>query len=170
MTSQALREFDSIYNETFNEIKRYVILKCRNIADVEDILQNIYTDAYKKLKKNVSVDKSYIFGIANHKINDYYRFRFKDKIVDYFKNEEDSGIENIRDEFNLEETVSNRYDTDKVWNYLKKKGGNVSKIMYLYYYEDFTIKQIADTLNLTESNVKNYIYRTLKELRRINND
>ena len=137
---------------------------------MEDILQNIYTDAYKKLKKNVSVDKSYIFGIANHKINDYYRFRFKDMIVDYFKNEEDSGIENIRDEFNLEETVSNRYDTDKVWNYLKKKGGNVSKIMYLYYYEDFTIKQIADTLNLTESNVKNYIYRTLKELRRINND
>ena len=63
MTSQALREFDSIYNDTFNEIKRYVILKCRNIADVEDILQNIYTDAYKKLKKNVSVDKSYIFGI-----------------------------------------------------------------------------------------------------------
>ena len=52
MTSQALREFDSIYNDTFNEIKRYVILKCRNIADVEDILQNIYTDAYKKLKKN----------------------------------------------------------------------------------------------------------------------
>ena len=66
MTSQALKEFDSIYNETFNEIKRYVILKCRNIADVEDILQNIYTDAYKKLKKNVSVDKSYICGIANH--------------------------------------------------------------------------------------------------------
>ncbi len=128
MTSQALREFDSIYNETFNEIKRYVILKCRNIADVEDILQNIYTDAYKKLKKNVSVDKSYIFGIANHKINGYYRFRFKDKIVDYFKNEEDSGIENIRDEFNLEKTVSNRYDTDKVWNYLKKK-----KVLYQRY-------------------------------------
>ena len=46
----------------------------------------------------------------------------------------------------------------------------LAKIMYLYYYEDFTIKQIADTLNLTESNVKNYIYRTLKELRRISND
>ena len=55
MTSQALREFDSIYNETFNEIKRYVILKCKNIADVEDILQNIYADAYKKLKKNMNL-------------------------------------------------------------------------------------------------------------------
>ena len=57
---------------------------------------------------------------------------FKDKIVDYFKNEEDSGIENIRDEFNLEETVSKRYDTDKVWNYLKKKKSVISKIFYLY--------------------------------------
>lgn len=164
MTSQALREFDSIYNETFNEIKRYVILKCRNIADVEDILQNIYTDAYKKLKKNVSVDKSYIFGIANHKINDYYRFRFKYKIVDYFKNEEDSGIENIRDKFNLEETVSNRYDTDKVWNYLKKKKSVISKIFYLYYYEELTLKEISKFLNITESNVKHYLYRTLNEL------
>lgn len=164
MTSQSLREFDSIYNDTFNEIKRYVILKCRNIADVEDILQNIYTDAYKKLKKNVSVDKSYIFGIANHKINDYYRFKFKDKIVDYFKNEEDSGIENIRDEFNLEETVSNRYDTDKVWNYLKKKKSVISKIFYLYYHEELTLKEISEFLNITESNVKHYLYRTLKEL------
>ena len=78
--------------------------------------------------------------------------------------------DNISDNINLEKSVMEKFDTELVWNYLKKKGGNVSKIMYLYYYEDFTIKQIADTLNLTESNVKNYIYRTLKELRRISND
>lgn len=63
-----------------------------------------------------------------------------------------------------------KFDTELVWKYLKKKNNNIAKIIYLYYYEDFTIKEIANSLNLTESNVKNYIYRTLKELRRINND
>ena len=48
--------------------------------------------------------------------------------------------DNISDNINLEKSVMEKFDTELVWNYLKKKGGNVSKIMYLYYYEDLTIK------------------------------
>lgn len=60
-----------------------------------------------------------------------------------------------------------KFDTEVVWKYLKKKNEIISRIIYLYYYDGFTIKEIANCLNLTESNVKNYIYRTLKDLRRI---
>ena len=63
-----------------------------------------------------------------------------------------------------------KFDTELVWKYLKRKNQIIAKIIYLYYYEELTIKEIANILNLTESNVKNYIYRTLNELRRINND
>lgn len=40
----------------------------------------------------------------------------------------------------------------------------IAKIFYLYYAEDITIKDIASELKLSESNVKNHLYRTLKEL------
>lgn len=162
MTSQkALEKFDEVYNESYRDISRYVVVSSNNIDDVQDILQNIYLEVYKNIDK--VKDKNYVFGIAKNVIKKYYRFKF-------MKKSDEVLYDNISDNINLEKNVMEKFDTELVWNYLKKKGGNVSKIMYLYYYEDFTIKQIADTLNLTESNVKNYIYRTLKELRRISND
>ena len=162
MTSQkALEKFDEVYNESYMDISRYVVVSSNNIGDVQDILQNIYLEVYKNIGK--VKDKNYVFGIAKNVMKKYYRFKFMKKSDEVF-------YDNIKGNINLEKSVMEKFDTELVWNYLKKKGGNVSKIMYLYYYEDFTIKQIADTLNLTESNVKNYIYRTLKELRRISND
>lgn len=162
MTSQkALEKFDEVYNESYRDISRYVVVSSNNIDDVQDILQNIYLEVYKNIDK--VKDKNYVFGIAKNVIKKYYRFKF-------MKKSDEVLYDNISDNINLEKSVMEKFDTELVWNYLKKKGGNISKIMYLYYCEDFTIKEIADTLNLTESNVKNYIYRTLKELRRINND
>lgn len=162
MTSlKALEKFDEVYNESYRDISRYVVVSSNNIGDVQDILQNIYLEVYKNIDK--VKDKNYVFGIAKNVMKKYYRFKF-------MKKSDEVLYDNIKGNINLEKSVMEKFDTELVWNYLKKKGGNVSKIMYLYYYEDFTIKQIADILNLTESNVKNYIYRTLKELRRISND
>lgn len=162
MTGQkALDKFDVVYNESYKDISRYVVLNANNIGDVKDILQNIYLEVYKNIDK-VS-DKNYVFGIAKNVLKKYYRFKFLRK--------DDTEIkDNIKSNINLEKTVMDKFDTELVWKYLKKKNNNIAKIIYLYYYEDFTIKEIANSLNLTESNVKNYIYRTLKELRRINND
>lgn len=162
MTGQkALDKFDVVYNESYKDISRYVVLNANNIGDVKDILQNIYLEVYKNIDK-VS-DKNYVFGIAKNVLKKYYRFKFLRK--------DDTEItDNIKSNINLEKTVMDKFDTELVWKYLKKKNNNIAKIIYLYYYEDFTIKEIANILNLTESNVKNYIYRTLKELRRINND
>lgn len=162
MTGQkALDKFDVVYNESYKDISRYVVLNANNIGDVKDILQNIYLEVYKNIDK-VS-DKNYVFGIAKNVLKKYYIFKFLRK--------DDTEItDNIKSNINLEKTVMDKFDTELVWKYLKKKNNNIAKIIYLYYYEDFTIKEIANSLNLTESNVKNYIYRTLKELRRINND
>lgn len=162
MTGQkALDKFDVVYNESYKDISRYVVLNANNIGDVKDILQNIYLEVYKNIDK-VS-DKNYVFGIAKNVLKKYYRFKFLRK--------DDTEItDNIKSNINLEKTVMDKFDTELVWKYLKKENNNIAKIIYLYYYEDFTIKEIANSLNLTESNVKNYIYRTLKELRRINND
>lgn len=162
MTGQkALDKFDVVYNESYKDISRYVVLNANNIGDVKDILQNIYLEVYKNIDK-VS-DKNYVFGIAKNVLKKYYGFKFLRK--------DDTEItDNIKSNINLEKTVMDKFDTELVWKYLKKENNNIAKIIYLYYYEYFTIKEIANSLNLTESNVKNYIYRTLKELRRINND
>ena len=53
----------------------------------------------------------------------------------------------------------------QVWNYLKNKNELTARIFYLYFVMDIPIKTIAEDLGFTESNVKNHLYRTQKELK-----
>ena len=52
-----------------------------------------------------------------------------------------------------------------IWTYLNKKKGVIGKIFFFYYYEDYSLKEIAQMLNISEGNVKHYLYRTLKEIK-----
>ena len=170
LDQETLKIFEKLYEETYGEILKYVVCSCSNIEDVKDIMQTIYLEVIKKLKKDASfkITKQYIFGIAKNKINSYYRFNYKAKIVSLFSNknneEEIETIDNIPDEFDLQSYLVNKNDVEIIWNFLKKKKVIIFKIFYLYYYCNLKIKDIAKTLNISEANVKNYLYRTLKEL------
>ena len=157
-----LSEFDFLYNKTYNNIKKYVILNCKNIDDVNDIIQNIYVVVYDIIRKNKNIDEKYIFGIAKNKINDFYRFKYKY----YFKslvNKDNEDID-IIDNIDLLENIIINENLDLIWDYIKRKNIIISKIIYLYYYEDYKIRDIARELKIKESSVKNYLYRTINEL------
>lgn len=130
---------------------------------IKDILQNIYMEVYKKI--DIIEDKKYIIGIAKNKIYKYYRFNYKQKIIDFFKNYKDDEIENVASNYDLEKSYFLKFDTEEVWKYLKRKPVIISKIVYLYYYEGMNLKEISKQLGITLSSVKNYLYRTLKELK-----
>jgi len=160
---KTLYTFDEIYEKTFDDISQYVVCHCQNINDVEDILQIIYIEVAKKISS--IHDLSYVHGIAKHKIKDYYRFRYKNKILSLLNHNDINIIENLPDDMNIEESYNLQYDIDCVWKYLTHKPMIISQIFYLYYYSGLTIKEIAIKLHINESNVKNYLYRTLKELK-----
>lgn len=74
-------------------------------------------------------------------------------------------LDSIPDNVDLEEKFIKKEDLKFIWNYLKRKKVIIFKIFYLYYYTDMNIKDIGIELNISESNVKHYLYRTLKELK-----
>lgn len=168
MTSlETLTKFDKYYYDTYREVSKYVVCNCSNIEDVKDIIQNIYLELYKQLQKKKVVDHelSYVMGIAKHKVKDYYRFQYKRKIrFCFFSKEACEWMDTIPTKVNIEKELLTKEDINRIWKHLKKKNVIISKIFYLYYYTDNTIKEISNTLEITESNVKNYLYRTLKEL------
>ena len=44
-------EFHEIYNKTYNSILKFIAVKCQNVEDINDILQDTYTELYKILQK-----------------------------------------------------------------------------------------------------------------------
>lgn len=165
MTSSIVDKFNKIYNDTYKDVVKYVVCRCKRIDDVSDIVQNIYLEVLKSLK-NKDINKSYIIGISNHKIKDYYRFRYRKKEISIEEPDQNNITlyEKIPNNIDIVNNYIINNDIDKVWTYLNKKSIIISRIFYLYYYMGYKIKEISQILNISEINVKHYLYRTLNEL------
>lgn len=130
---------DDIYNETYDDILKYVVIHAKSLDDVNDLIQNIYFSLFKKIK-------------AKHNIENI-------ELIDTLKSDID-----------IKASFLKMSDIDYVWKYLLKKKEIIQKVFFLYYYLGLSIKEIAEELNITESNVKHYIYRTLSELKEALNE
>ena len=77
---------EEIYNETYNDILKYVVIHAKSLDDVNDLIQNIYFSLFKKIKANHNIENvsAYLFGIAKNEINKYYRFKYKINLVSIF--------------------------------------------------------------------------------------
>ena len=69
------------------------------------------------------------------------------------------------DNFDLETETIKKLNAEAVWNYIKSKNIKTVKVFYLYYCTEIKISQIAKELNVSESNVKNNLYRTIKDIK-----
>ncbi|NCA67260.1 MAG: hypothetical protein EOM87_04255 [Clostridia bacterium] len=56
---------------------------------------------------------------------------------------------------------------DQIWGIIKSMPTEIQRVFMLHYYLDKTIKEIAEELKLTESNVKHKLYRTILKIRTI---
>ena len=169
VNQETLNTFDKLYYDTYQDVLKYIVINCSNIDDVKDIIQNVYLDVLKKLgNKNIKLNKSYIIGIAKNKIKDYYCFNYKVKITSLFSGIRDSKDINLVDtldaNIDIEKIIIEKQDINFIWRYLKKQKAVIAKIFFLYYYMDYNIKDISLELHINESNVKNYLYRTLNKL------
>ena len=168
-----MSEFDKIYRDTYENTLRYVVSHCKNIEDVNDIIQEIYFSFNEALKKNPKINdpKNYIMGIAKKKVNDYYRgiYRFKGLKIPLLL-QKDGQTYDLSDEYatnyNLEDTVLSLLELKKILKKINKKDSLRVKIFYMYYYYEWTFKEIAQELNMNESTVKNKLYQTLREVQR----
>ena len=168
MTSQNnLSKFNKIYDETYSDVLKYVIIKCHNINNANDIVQDTYLEFWKILnKKDIEESniRSYLIGIAINKIKRYYSLLDRIKTISLFDKDKNIDLD-LKSNIDIENLIIKNNDWNLIWDYIKnKKNQDIPKIFYLYYKLEMSIKEISKGLDVTESYVKNLIYRTLKEL------
>ena len=162
-----LENFEEIYNSTYERTLRYIVCKCSNIDDVNDLVQDTYVELYNILekKKEIYLENcpNFVIGIAKKKIQKYYGLLYKLKNYNVYQ-AEDEEID-LPDNFDLETETIKKLNAEAVWNYIKSKNIKTVKVFYLYYCTEIKISQIAKELNMSESNVKNILYRTIKDIK-----
>lgn len=158
-SEEQLRE---MYDKTYNEALKYVVSKCRNMEDVQDIIQNSYFNLYKAMEKDEIKDyKRYLFKIIKNEIFKTYG------IIGILKN--NISIFSLAEEIKMESEGSSAIESkilcENIYDYLKRKDILTFKIFMLYFKFDMKIIDISKKLKVSESNVKNRLYRTIKELK-----
>lgn len=167
-----LEEFNDIYNNTYKKILGYIILHCGNLEDVNDLIQETYIELYKMLNKNCWKNKEndiskYIIGISKNILKKYYRHKYKfNKVFSIHEYWENNNEVFVDLDNNLEFDFITKSNVNDIWKYIEEKDIKVAKVFYCYYFLDMKLKEIAYEMNMKESTVKSYIYRTIQDLKK----
>lgn len=91
-TRKSLKLFEQIYDETYTNTLKFVICKCNNLNDVDDIIQETYLEFFRVLQsgKEILDKKAYIITIAKNKIIRNYKRNEKIETISIFQ-ENDNG-------------------------------------------------------------------------------
>ena len=168
--------FDEIYNSTSKAVLAFITAKCRNTADVGDILQDTYMELYQVLIKRgaeyVTNEKAFVLRIAKQKLARYYslleRLRLFVSMTASNEDEEEVELSDFEaSNFSMEDYAVNQDILDKARKFIQSKSEDIKKVFYLFYDVGLSIPEIAKSLSMSESSVKNKLYRTLKELQNV---
>ena len=172
----AASRFDEIYNSTSKAVLVFITAKCGRTADISDIFQDTYMELYQVLIKRgteyITNDRAFVLKIAKQKLSRYYslRERLRNFISLTAVNEDGKEVELSdfeADSFLAEDFAINHDLYETVKQFLHSKPEDVQKVFYLMYDVDLTIPEIAQALSISESSVKNKLYRTIKEIRKL---
>lgn len=163
--------FNRIYDETFNEMRRYVACRCADTQTVPDILQEIYLEYYRLILRRgcdyARDNRAVVYKIAGRKLFRFYSLKERLRIFIPLiaPDGEDGQTEELPDDGAcFEDGVIERAESERIWERLSHYPADVRKIFYLYYYENMSHSEIARAMNCGVSNVKNKHYRTLGEI------
>ncbi|MFV0393916.1 MAG: RNA polymerase sigma factor [Coprobacillaceae bacterium] len=166
-----LEQFNKIYNDTYDRTLRFIVCKCQNINDANDIIQETYIELHKIMnKKELSYEniQAYVMKIAFYKIRQHYTLLQRIRSIHFFtkSNEDVEYVDQIKDGIDIEEMIRNESLCHEIWEYVKSKDIMIGRIFFLKFYSELTIKEIAEELHVGESYIKNCLYRTLKEVKK----
>ncbi len=154
----------------------YITAKCSNTADIIDIFQETYMELYSVIAKRgenyIENKEAFVMKLARQKVSRYYSLLDRLKAVLPLAYPSRDGEEFDRSgldihSFSVEDNIVNEALIEQVNTFLSSKPEVIKKIFYLFYQMELTIPEIATHLSMSESNVKNRLYRTLKELRKL---
>jgi RNA polymerase sigma-70 factor (ECF subfamily) len=117
-------------------------------------------------------DKAFAIRLAKRKLSRHYSMlerlrKFIGESTIHDLDDEIDLLEFHADDFLTEDFVVNQDLIENAKKFIGKKPEITQKVFYLFYELDLSIPEIAEMLSISESSVKNKLYRTLKELREL---
>lgn len=144
-------------------IRRIIGGKIFNEAEIDDVLQEVLISIHKA-RHTYDFNRRlmpWIYSIINFRVADHLRREYGEKIFE--KVQIDDEALQIEDNSVTDSYTDNEY-IEKAIKELKDKQQKVIRLMY---FEDMSVKQVAEKLMISEADVKTSAHRAYKILRKV---
>lgn len=145
-------EFTEKVNSYKNMVFRLAITYLKNLQNAEDVTQEVFIKLYQNDKKFQSKEheKAWLVRVTINASKDVLKSAWMKKTVpivgDFvFKEKEDGDL------YYAIHRLKPKYRT----------------AIHLYYYEDYSVKEIAEIMDVTETSIQTRLYRARKQLKSI---
>jgi len=167
---QCKNVFATIYKDTYDKVLIYVLAKCGKIPEIQDIVQEVYTELFNTLAQKgegyIKCPEAFVMRLAKSKVYQYYSEKERQMVhglaeyVDVTEQESEVISDGV-----WEDSLLDKLTAEEVMEYISEKDELTRDIFYQHYFQDKTLKEIADAHGVKESTVKTRLYRTLRELK-----
>ena len=153
------RVFDEYYHYVSKIIKNKHTIK---IEDEEEMIADVFLILWKNKDRldRKAVFSPYIAGITKRLI--YRKYRELSRTIEFSQYENE-----MISRFNVDSIVEQKEMNDCITKNLKALGDTEYEIFKKFYYEGKKVKQIAQEMSLSNSNVKTKLHRTRKKIKEI---
>ncbi len=151
MFIQSEENYNQIVEEFSNMIYRIAYQNLCNISDAEDIVQEVFLSLLKSREKDFTDKehlKAWLIKVTVNKCINFRKSFWKQNTVPL-----------------EEQTLSYTDEERTVMDEVMKLPSDYRNIIYLYYYEGYTIKEIAEILGKKQNTINSKLQRGRKKLR-----
>lgn len=147
-----VNEIGQVILENIQTMYRVAFSILKTEDEINDAISNTTVIVFEKIQtlKNEEFFKTWLTRIL---INECYKIYNQNKKVVY--------LENVNQE---KLTYNDQYVDHEIRNLVKNLDKDLRQIVILYYFEDFSVKEIAKIIQKPEGTVKSRLSRARKEL------
>lgn len=154
--------FSELYNTYFPKLYKYALYKVGDSNAAEDLVSEVFEKVlvkYNTYNQQKGSFSTWLFTIANNIITNYYKKNSR-KV-------DPVDLEKVESTYHLEDLVIDRELKKLLLNAITCLDERQRNIIALKFGACLTNRQIAQVMNLTESNAGTILYRSLRQLKDI---
>lgn len=156
--------FLKCYENHSDALFRYCYFQVSDRETAKDLLQDTFTKTWQYLKDGKDIDnlKAFLYKVAKNLIIDYRRKK-KSYSLDAIT---ETGVD-FKSDIDEETKVTEDFDKEFVVSQLERLEDDYREILTMRYVNEMSIKEIADTLDMTPNNVSVKIHRGVDKMKKI---
>lgn len=163
------REIERLINCYGDDVLRVAYLYVKDKHKAEDIFQEVFIKVFKKYDtfKGNSSEKTWIMKIAVNVCKDYFKSFWIKRVFLNSDREEDreTYAEEYKDE-SLEDGIIKSMESKELLNEVMNLPIKYKEVIILYYYQQFSSKEISEMLKLPEGTIRTRLFRARELLKK----